>query len=303
MDAPSGSVEFVGADELELLRRRAYGPDADIAGDAAAQARLAELEGAQRRLATAVDAAEVPARVGERVRAVDVAHGQRSAATWAKQSVDGVLAENAPAGGSVNEYDTAQSSINNGAGAEPWWHRRRWLLVLGGAIAIFALIAGYLAGMSRLLASEATPIPSESSSASMPPVPNKFPQGLYVPSPHKVLALMSVGAAADRPNDQHGVLEELGISPAELRRYEDFDGLNIWSGVSRYGMTCLFVAVPGQGIREGYSGEGCSPEGFTTIAELPRPGENSSMRFVLLNDEYVNVIVYERPANPSGSQG
>jgi hypothetical protein len=32
MDAPLGSGEFVEWDELERLRRRAYGPDADIAG-------------------------------------------------------------------------------------------------------------------------------------------------------------------------------------------------------------------------------------------------------------------------------
>ncbi|HEX5728414.1 MAG TPA: hypothetical protein VFX99_03200, partial [Microbacterium sp.] len=56
MDAPGGSVELEDA-ELERLRRRAYGPDADIAGDAAAQARLSELEAAQRRQATPVGGA------------------------------------------------------------------------------------------------------------------------------------------------------------------------------------------------------------------------------------------------------
>jgi len=44
MDAPRGSVEFEETDELQNLRRRTYGPDADIAGDAAAQTRLSELE-------------------------------------------------------------------------------------------------------------------------------------------------------------------------------------------------------------------------------------------------------------------
>jgi hypothetical protein len=44
MDAPRASVEFEETDELQNLRRRAYGPDADIAGDAAAQTRLSELE-------------------------------------------------------------------------------------------------------------------------------------------------------------------------------------------------------------------------------------------------------------------
>jgi hypothetical protein len=33
MDAPLGSVEFAESDELLRLRRRAHGPDADIACD------------------------------------------------------------------------------------------------------------------------------------------------------------------------------------------------------------------------------------------------------------------------------
>ncbi len=298
MDTPSGSGEFVDAEELERLRRRAYGPDADIAGDAAAQARLAELEAAQRRRVTAVDAAaEVPAPVRERVRVAEPGDGQRLATTLSPQPVDGVFAEN-PAGGSVTEHDTAERPITNGAQTEPWWRRRRWLLVLGGAIAVVALITGYVAGMSRLLVPGSTPIPTESSTAKMPPVRNGIPQRFYLPSPHEILALRSVGADADQPNDRHGVLELLGISPDELRRYDDFDGLNIWSGESRDGMTCLFVAVPGQGIREGYGSEGCSPEGFDTVVELPQQGNNSFRRFVL-RDDHVDVYVYKGAVNES----
>ncbi len=61
MDAPGESADFEESDELQRLRRRAYGPNADIAGDAAAQARLSELEAAQRRERAAdVDAAAAP---------------------------------------------------------------------------------------------------------------------------------------------------------------------------------------------------------------------------------------------------
>jgi hypothetical protein len=67
-------------------------------------------------------------------------------------------------------------------------------------------------------------------------------------------------------------------------------------------MACLFVAVPVQGIREGYGAEGCSPEGFETIVELPQLGSNRFMRFVL-RENRVNVYVFERAADPSGSQG
>ena len=69
-------------------------------------------------------------------------------------------------------------------------------------------------------------------------------------------------------------------------------------------MTCLLVAVPGQGLREGLSAEGCSPEGLDTIAELPArwTGATVFTRFVLKGD-HVNVYVYERAADPSASQG
>ena len=90
MDAPRGPVELEESDELERLRRRAYGPDADIAGDAAAQARLSELEAAQRRQLTPVgDAAGVPAPIPERVPVAETVEGSRSASTSVPQPVGG----------------------------------------------------------------------------------------------------------------------------------------------------------------------------------------------------------------------
>jgi hypothetical protein len=77
MDAPRGSVEFGETDELDRLRRRAYGPDADITGDPAAQARLSELEAAQQRQWTpGVDAtAGVPAPAPEGARVPEPVEG------------------------------------------------------------------------------------------------------------------------------------------------------------------------------------------------------------------------------------
>ena len=204
MDAPRGSVEFEESDELERLRRRAYGPDADIAGDAAAQARLSELEAAQRRQPTPVvdAAARVPAPVPERVPVPEPVEGPRSASTSVPQPVDGAFAEHEPAGGSVTEQDPAEGPIADsdpidGAPAAPWWRRRRWLVILGGAIAALALIAALVAWMSQLLADESTPIPADTSTAKMLPVPDAQRRGDYVPAPDYVLALKSVGADAD----------------------------------------------------------------------------------------------------------
>ena len=177
MDAPRGSVEFEQADELERLRRRAYGPDADIAGDAAAQARLSELEAAQRRQATPVgDAATgVPAPIPERVPVAGTVEGSRSASTSVSPPVGGAFAEHERAGTSVIEQDpaegsTADSDAINRAPAAPWWRRRRSLIV-GAAIATLALNVAVTASMSQLLADESTPIPAETATAEVPPVP------------------------------------------------------------------------------------------------------------------------------------
>ena len=235
MDAPRGSVEFEQADELERLRRRAYGPDADIAGDAAAQARLSELEAAQRRQATPVgDAATgVPAPIPERVPVAETVEGSRSASTSVPPPVGGAFAEHERAGTSVIEQDpakgsTADSDAINRAPAVPWWRRRRSLIV-GGAIAALALNVAVTASMSQLLADESTPIPAETATAEVPPVPAGQGGGSYVPAPDHVLALTSDGAAADQPHDPGGKLNALGISPGELKRYEDFHGPEVWS--------------------------------------------------------------------------
>ena len=145
-------------------------------------------------------------------------------------------------------------------------------------------------------------MPTVTSTAKIPPVPYGFGREYYyVPAPDYVLAPKSVGDEADAPNDRHGILDALGISRDELTRYEDFheyagaSTFNVWSGESRYGMTCLFVAVPVQGIREGNSADDCSPEGMDAIAELGMGGDGLT-QFVFEGD-HVDVYVYERAAD------
>jgi len=311
MDAPRGSVEFEGTDELQRLRRRAYGPNADIAGDAVAQARLSELEAAQRReLTPVVDApAPVPALVAKRVPVAESAEAPRSASPSVPQPVDGAFAELGPAGGSVTgqvptEGPIADSDSIIGPPAVPWW--RRWLAVLGVAVAALVLIA---AGgwMSQLLADESTPIPTETATAEMPQFPAAQAGPDYVPRPDYTLGLKSVGEDPDMPNDASGTLDALGISADELKRYEDFQGTNVrsltvWSGESRFGMTCLFAAVSGKWFAAyGFSSEGCSLKGKDTIMDVDMEIDGHT-RFVLRGDQ-VNVYVYEGVADPYASQG
>lgn len=312
MDAPPGSVEFEQADELARLRRRAYGPNADIAGDAAAQARLSELEAAQRRQATPVGGAAttVPAPIPERVPVAETVEGARSASTSVPQPVGGAFADQERAGTSIIERDpatgpTADSDAINRAPAVPWSRRRRSLIV-GGAIAALALNVALTAWISQLLADESTPTPAETATAETPPVRSWQGGGSYLPAPDHVLALKSDGAAADQPNDPGGKLDALGISPGELKRYEDFYGpevysLAVWSGESRYGMTCLLLSHAGQPISDGGgAAEGCSLTGQDTIADIM--GTVSLTRLVLRGD-HVDVYVYEGGADPNASQG
>jgi len=312
MDAPRGSVELEEAEELKRLRRRAYGQDADIAWDAAAQARLAELEAAQRRQQTlASDAtARTPAPVPERVPVPEPVEGARASSTSVPQPVDGAFAGHRPVGESVSGHDPIEGPIAdpdliNEPPAAPWWRRHRWLAILGVAIAALALIAAG-AWMSQLLADGSAPIPTETVTAEMPYFPAAEGRPDYVPRPDYVLGLKSVGEVADRPHDPDGTLNALGISVDELRRYEDFQGpysrsINVWSGESRYGMTCLLVAVSPPESGYGFSTEGCSLNGKDTILE-GQMGSDSHARFVLRGAQ-VNVYVYTGVADPNSSQG
>ena len=282
MDVPLGSAGVEESNELERLRRRAYGPDADIAGDAAALARLTELEVAHRQLApSVVGPAGAPAP--ERIPVAP--------------PVDGGFAGHELREGSVTEKNpseaaTAESEPADGAPASPWWRRRRGL-VLGGAIAALALNTVLVAWMTQ---------PPEASTVKMPSVPDTptRPDGQLAPD--YVLALESVGAEADKPNDRYGTLTGLGISSDELRRYEDFRGMNVWSGESRYGIACLLVAVPLQGLREGFGAEGCSPGGLDITVDLVDGPTDSLLTRFVLDGDHINVYIYERAPDPGAPQ-
>ncbi|MGC5222740.1 hypothetical protein ACPW96_09100 [Micromonospora sp. DT81.3] len=311
MDAPRGSVVSEQADELERLRRRAYGPEADIAGDAAAQARLSELEAAQRRQPTRVGDAGtgVQAPIPERVPVVETVEGWRSASTSVHQAVGGAFAEQERAATSFIAQDDAKGSTADSDGinrvpAVSWWRRSRSLIV-GAAIAALVLNVTLTAGIWQLLADQSAPIPAETATAETPRVPAGQGRGSYVPAPDRVLALRSDGVAADQPKDPGGKLDVLGISPDGLKRYEDFESpvgsLSVWSGESRFGMTCVLMAAFGQPISDGgRAAEGCSLKGADTIADIM--GSGSLTRLVLRGD-HINVYVYQDGADPNASQG
>ena len=105
-------------------------------------------------------------------------------------------------------------------------------MIVGAAIAALALNVALTAWMSQLLAEESTPIPAETATAETPPFPAWQGGGSYEPAPDHVLALKSDGAAADQPHDPGGKLNALGISPGEVKRYEDFHGPEVYASPS-----------------------------------------------------------------------
>jgi len=188
--------------------------------------------------------------------------------------------------------DTIRANLISHIAENPPRRRRRALwaagLVLAGALAGAGASAGAFAnGM--------LPVPDADVQLR---VPN------YGPAPDHVLALES---AAAEPIDRHGTLDLLGLSSDELRQYEGFGGLWVWSGESRYGTTCLLVAHPGQGLLEGIGDAQCSPDdGIDTVADIPLCSgcttphglftglpTGSLIRFVLKGD-HVDVYVYVR---------
>src|SRR4051812_27688764 len=221
MDGPPPSVEFAEAEELERLRRPAYGRDADIEGDAPAQARLSELERAEREhLTRVVDAyARGPAPVPEHVPVPELVERPLRASALDPHHVDGAFTDQDPAEGLIADSDGLDEAL-----VAPWWRRRRWLAILGGAVVALVLIVAQVASMSHVLGDGSTPVTTGRWAEEIPPVPDGFAEGLYLPAPDYVLAVKSVGAGADRPNDMHGALDSLGISRDELTRYEDFEG-------------------------------------------------------------------------------
>jgi hypothetical protein len=256
MDGPAGSVDHPETDELARLRWRAYGPDADIAGDAVAIARLLELEAAHR--STTPAAAEDLAPIA--VTAAD--------------------ASAADAGTAAVESDRPSP-----VGPTPI-RRRRWLPYAGAVSASLALLAAYavVTGVAPT---------------------NRTPRADDVLAPERevttadfLLAEVPDGAT---PPDPHGSLDRLGLQAKDLQRYQDFEQLGVWSGLSHFGTTCLLVANPNQGLNDELGTEGCSPPGVDTPADLLFLGPQSRtlIRFVL-DDGYVAVHVYAkaRPRRP-----
>lgn len=288
MDAPLGSVEVDETDELGRLRARAYGPDADISGDPAAQARLTELEAARRRpvpMGTApavVDSRPVETR-GAQLDAVLFGPPVTPRTTTPESIADEPTTDEpiTPASRTVASIADAPG-VSDPTPAEPtfrvteppasappanppWWRRRRWWAIIAGVVAVFALIGVMYTWLS--------PRPPD-----------------YVLSPQS--------PQTDPPSlsEVSGYLDWLGIEPENLRSFEQFRGFSVWSAESRYGTDCIVVTHQDLG-----GTGGCATDGLLPTADIMRyqgwAGEmfgdmptGSLVRFTLVGDR-VNVYL------------
>ena len=280
MNDPRGSVEHAVSDELERLRRRAYGPGADIAGDAVAQARLSELETAQRRQPTSVvDAgAWTAAPMLERVRVFEPAERPTDGREHEPTKRDSVVGQS-PTGGEQAD------GLARGGAAIPWppaaletqlggprkergRHILPWVISAGGVLVAAIAIGG-------LVLNEAS---------ELQPVARLTPQ-------------------ADSAEEAIPIDEEIArkwqVMDADFVWHGSYGAAEIWSATTAGPKQCLAVVVLG-----GTWKFNCTPPTIDTIADLdinpnlvpPAPsGEPASnIRFVL-HDGVVDVYLVPHP--------
>lgn len=124
--------------ELAALRRRAYGPNPDIADDPAAVSRLADLEAVLHHAGTEHEV--LPARAAPPVRSVLRRDAGESAP---RRSVDGFAGAAVPM---LSAAEAAPAGESPRRSLRAWRPRRRWL-VIGGAV---ALVASLVWGVTQL---------------------------------------------------------------------------------------------------------------------------------------------------------
>lgn len=286
MDSPPLSSD--PRSELAALRRRAYGPNADIENDATALARLNALEDAVRseeesaaHRERAIRAAEWNATRDEpTIRTsrpsaslldaqppvtADAASSPRDHASPSPVPV-GPVPPSTPPGGATSDPRSATSKPSQ------WWKRLndvrpRWLL-LGAAVIGIAI--GLLLPM------------------------------LTPPFPDATLSKVGELGAPMPVEEDMGTMYSSDEDTGQL--YEQFEGMDVWSVQTDTGAACVYVIADGSWVTAG-----CAPDGLTVIADAQAyPGaprfldtlpEGSVVRFEMRGDVIdVWVVEADEPA-------
>lgn len=243
MDAPMTDGREA---ELADLRRRAYGPDADIAQDAAATARLRELESQLRQSRPALRAAAQESPPPTTV-AIGVAERGEPAATRAESmAASSDPAAEAPAiasadGGSRPDAGAglaAEAGTAAGAVARPVWWRRR-----GVQIGAIAAAAGLVLGIGIPL--------------------------LAAPRPVAVLGVIDEGGTFDSSSAaESSIVEYLNLKAKSLRKIESYGNIQGWIGASNDGSTCLLLTPADASTDLYFYGASCTPPGMDWVVDV-----------------------------------
>ncbi|MEZ3161506.1 hypothetical protein AB1K54_13330 [Microbacterium sp. BWT-B31] len=239
--------------ELAALRRRAYGPGADIHDDADALARLQALESLTRpapRDAVATPARTEPAAVPEPAAAPEPAPALASAPA----------AESAPAHTPAPHQDEASATADGSpdeqparadvpASPGPWGRvRRAWSATPRWILAIGCLVVGVAAGIGAV--------------------------NLTAPQPTARLPVAAIPPGQEPP--AHFVADALtwhGLENSDLRPHEPYRGMSIYSARNNRGEDCLFVAVSSD-----WPVGGCAPASLGPVVDVPYGAVNGAVR-------------------------
>lgn len=264
MDAPSLSPER--SIELEQLRRRAYGPDADIALDPVAQQRLSELEDLARKPATPASPT-TPVVEPEEPEPMPPARDEASAPP------SPVAADRAPRRPVEPEPKAAETDAARPASPQdrPWWRR----IPLWAVAAIAGIGVGAAIGFTW---------PSDGD-----PPPD-----------------LTLGVDADGAERGAGFTENLdywGVDAGTVVPHEGFDTIQVWTALGIDESRCLLLSHDGSFLNATCSGAGLDPvldftiyDGMSLDLETPLP-VGTVIRFV---GHEGSVDVWVRP--PGGGQ-
>lgn len=215
--------------ELAELRRRAYGPDSDIAADPAAQARLAELEdslrvpaGAQK--STTTDAAP-PGAASPRP-----AQGETEPPTDAAGETDPAAAaagETDPPADAAGEASVDHDRKDSRGARLPW--------VVAGVAAAVAIVA-----VTMLSVSELSRVRPEVSLGA-----TEAPDGVNPP-------------ALDGP-----MLDYWGLTGSELDYHGSLGKIDVWTMDGDEDVACIFFSVGGE-----YWGQNCAVRPLAPLVEF-----------------------------------
>lgn len=223
--SPLSPSSFEHSQELAELRRRAYGPNADIGQEVPAQRRLRELEADERSHHDVPASHRPPAAVP--VPAADMPQSTSGFAHDRPHVHSPAPAELAPDGGTGDENAAALAGSRSRGDARPV--RRR--IPLWAVAAVAGVVAGVTIGVL---------VPTDSA-----------------PPPDLTLRIAAEGGP--RGAGFEGNLDYWGIATDDLRAHEPFDVIDVWTAERSDGSRCVVLSYEGEFLSASCAGTDLMP--------------------------------------------